>query len=213
MLQIPTLRASVFGGSLFRIGLGAMPFLLPLELQEGFGLSPLHSGAITCASAIGSLFMKGATQRVLHRFGFRRVLMINAFFVAIALASYGMFTPGTPRLVMVLVVGLGGFFPSLQFTCLNSLAYADIAAGDAGRATSLASTVQQLSLGLGVTVSGAILQLTQALHGHSHIEASDFWPAFLAVALFSLGSIPFTARLPRDAGLELARPTTSVARA
>lgn len=213
LLDIPTLRASVLGGSLFRIGLGAIPFLLPLELQEGFGLSPLHSGAITCASAIGSLFMKGAAQRVLRRFGFRRVLMVNAIFVSVALASYGMFTPETPRVLMFVVVAFGGFFPSLQFTCLNAIAYADIAPSDAGRATSLASTVQQLSLGLGVTVSGAMLELTQTLHGHAHIEAGDFWPAFAVVALFSVASIPLTARLPRNAGHELARPTGSVARA
>jgi len=213
LLEIATLRASVFGGSLFRIGLGAIPFLLPLMLQEGFGMSPLRSGAITSASALGSLFMKGATQRLLRLFGFRRVLMINALLVALALASYGLFTPDTPITLLFAVVAMGGFFPSLQFTCLNSLAYADIKPADAGRATSLASTVQQLSLGLGVTVSGVALQMTQALHHHAHIEAGDFWPAFVVVGLFSLASIPLTAQLPRNAGHELARPHTSVARA
>jgi EmrB/QacA subfamily drug resistance transporter len=213
MLRIPTLRASVMGGSLFRIGLGAIPFLLPLELQEGFGLTPLHSGAITCASAFGSLFMKGIAQRVLRRFGFRRVLMGNAICAGVALASYGLFREDTPRLVMFLVVAFGGFFPSLQFTCLNSIAYAEIAPRDAGRATSLASTVQQLSLGFGVTVSGALVQLTQYLHGHQTLAANDFWPAFLGVGLFSIASVPFTSRLPRNAAEELAGRVRPVVRA
>jgi MFS family permease len=178
--------------------------LLPLELQEGFGLSPLHSGAITCASAFGSLFMKGVAQRVLRRFGFRRVLMFNALCVGVALASYGLFRADTPRLVMLLVVGLGGFFPSLQFTCLNSIAYADIAPADAGRATSLASTVQQLSLGLGVTIAGGLVQLTQHLHGHTALAENDFWPAFVAVGVLSVASIPFTSRLSENAGQDMA---------
>jgi EmrB/QacA subfamily drug resistance transporter len=204
LLKIATLRASVLGGSLFRIGLGAIPFLLPLELQEGFGLSPLHSGAITCASAFGSLFMKGVAQRVLRRLGFRRVLMLNAICAGVALASYGLFRADTPRLVMLLVVGLGGFFPSLQFTCLNSIAYADIAPADAGRATSLASTVQQLSLGLGVTIAGGLVQLTQHLHRHATLGQNDFWPAFIVIGLLSISSVFFTSRLPANAGQELA---------
>jgi EmrB/QacA subfamily drug resistance transporter len=210
LLRIATLRASVLGGSLFRIGLGAIPFLLPLMLQEGFGLSPLHSGAITCASAFGSLFMKGIAQRVLRRYGFRRVLMGNAICAGIALASYGLFREDTPRLVMFMVVAFGGFFPSLQFTCLNSIAYADIAPSDAGRATSLASTVQQLSLGFGVTVSGALVQLTQKLHGHAVLQQDDFWPAFVAVGVLSMLSVRFTARLPANAGQEMAGTAKSV---
>jgi len=146
LLRIPTLRASVLGGSLFRVGLGAVPFLLPLYLQEGLGLNPFEAGTVTCASAFGAMFMKALASTVLRRYGFRTVLMFNAVFAGMAIASYGLFTTGTPYLVMMAAVLLGGFFPSLQFTCLNSIAYADIDSRDAGRATSLASVVQQLSL-------------------------------------------------------------------
>lgn len=141
LLRIPTLRASVLGGSLFRVGLGAVPFLLPLALQEGLGLNPFEAGTITCASAFGAMFMKALASSVLRRYGFRTVLMFNAVLAGIAIASYGLFTSHTPYLVMLAVVLLGGFFPSLQFTCLNSIAYADISNRDAGRATSLASVV------------------------------------------------------------------------
>jgi uncharacterized membrane protein len=93
----------------------------------------------------------------------------------------------------------------LQFTSLNTLAYADIPSSDVGRATSVASVIQQISLGLGVTIAGIVLQISHNVQGHSSIVFSDFWPAFLVVGLFSVMSIPVTARLPRDAGDEIAR--------
>nr|WP_255458755.1 MULTISPECIES: MFS transporter [unclassified Herbaspirillum] len=205
LLKIPTLRASVLGGSLFRVGLGAVPFLLPLYLQEGLGLNPFEAGTVTCASAFGAMFMKALASTVLRRYGFRKVLMFNAVLAGMAIASYGLFTSGTPYLMMMAVVLLGGFFPSLQFTCLNSIAYADISSRDAGRATSLASVVQQLSLGMGVTIAGLVLQISNHLQGHPHIVEADFWPAFLVIGLFSVASVPVTSRLPRNAGAELAR--------
>ncbi len=205
LLKIPTLRASVLGGSLFRVGLGAVPFLLPLALQEGLGLNPFEAGTITCASAFGAMFMKALASHALRRYGFRNVLMGNAVLAGMAIASYGLFTSNTPYLVMLAVVLLGGFFPSLQFTCLNSIAYADISSRDAGRATSLASVVQQLSLGMGVTIAGLVLQISNYVQGHTSIVESDFWPAFLVVGLFSVASVPVTSRLPRNAGLELSR--------
>ncbi|RKP45192.1 MFS transporter [Trinickia fusca] len=205
LLRVPTFRASVLGGSMFRIGLGAVPFLLPLALQEGLGMSAFHSGAITCASAFGSMFMRSMTTNVLQRFGFRTVLIYNAAFSAIAIAAYGTFFPGTPVWLIWIVVLFGGFFPALQFTSLNSMIYAEIANADAGRATSLGSVVQQMSLGLGVTVGGIVLQIARALHGHAHATWADFWPAFVVVGLFSLGSIPITRELAPDAGDEIAR--------
>ncbi|MFL9876017.1 MFS transporter [Paraburkholderia megapolitana] len=205
LLRIPSFNASVLGGSLFRIGLGAVPFLLPLALQEGLGMSAFKSGSITCASAFGSMFMKTVASRVLRRYGFRTVLMYNAVFAGAAIAVYGLFFPGTPHWVIWIVVLLGGFFPSLQFTSLNTLAYADIPGADVGRATSVASVVQQISLGLGVTIAGLVLQLSRDLQGHTTVAWSDFWPAFLVVSLFSLASIPVTAKLPLGAGDEIAR--------
>jgi EmrB/QacA subfamily drug resistance transporter len=204
-LRIPTFNASVAGGSLFRIGLGAVPFLLPLALQEGLGMTAFASGAITCASAFGSIFMKAIVSRVLGRFGFRRTLMVNAAIAGAAIAIYGAFSPGTPVWLIWFIVLAGGIFPSLQFTGLNSLAYADIPTRDIGRATSLSSVIQQVSLGLGVTIAGLVLQISHRVQGHSSIVWSDFWPAFLVVGLFSVASIPVTMRLPANAGEEIAR--------
>ncbi|CAG4893789.1 putative transport protein HsrA [Paraburkholderia gardini] len=205
LLRIPSFHASVVGGSLFRIGLGAVPFLLPLALQEGLGMTAFAAGAITCASAFGSIFMKPFASGVLARFGFRQVLMINAAISGLVIAVYGVFVPGTPHWLIWCVVLVGGVFPSLQFTSLNSLAYADIASRDIGRATSVASVIQQISLGLGVTLAGLVLQISHDLQGHATIVWTDFWPAFLFVGLFSVASIPVTARLPHGSGDEIAR--------
>jgi MFS family permease len=207
LLEIPTLRASVFGGSLFRIGLGAVPFLLPLALQEGLGRSAFSAGIVTCASAAGAITMKAMAGPVLQRFGYRRVLMVNAVLSGLVLMSYGLFSASTPLAVMLAVVLLGGLFPSLQFTSLNTIVYADISDADVSNATSLASVVQQLSLGLGVTISGVALQASNWLQGHPRLESSDFWPAFIVIGLFSMSSVLATRSLPRHAGRALTAST------
>jgi len=207
LLEIPTLRASVFGGSLFRIGLGAVPFLLPLALQEGLGRTAFSAGIVTCASAAGAITMKAMAGPVLQRFGYRRVLMVNAVLSGLVLMSYGLFSASTPLAVMLAVVLLGGLFPSLQFTSLNTIVYADISDADVSNATSLASVVQQLSLGLGVTISGVALQASNWLQGHPRLESSDFWPAFIVIGLFSMSSVLATRSLPRHAGRALTAST------
>jgi EmrB/QacA subfamily drug resistance transporter len=205
LLRVPTLRVSVIGGSLFRIGVGALPFLLPLLMQLGFGLTAFHSGLLTCASAVGVVFIKTMMVRLLKRFGFRRVLVYNTFLGAASLAVIGLFTASTPYAVMMLVLLFGGCFRSIQFTSVNALAYADIPAKDLSQATSIASVAQQLSIGLGVTIGGLALQTSMDWHGHAKLVAGDFWPAFLAVAILSASSVLFNLSLAPDAGAELAR--------
>ncbi|WP_238277367.1 MDR family MFS transporter, partial [Methylobacterium jeotgali] len=192
LLRYPTFRAAVTGGSLFRIGTGAIPFLLPLMLQVGFGLDPLHSGLITFAAAAGALFVKTVGPAILRRYGFRRVMVTNALLAAAFLGVNGLYTAATPHALIVGVLFLGGCLRSLQFTCVNAIAYADLEPRDMSAGTSLASVAQQLSLSLGVTIGAMALEATAALHGCSGIEAADFGPAFLAVALISgLSILPF----------------------
>lgn len=203
LLRIPSFRASVIGGSLFRIALGAIPFLLPLFLQVGLHMRPFESGMITCASALGAFFMKTLATRMLGRYGFRRILLTNALLSGIALMSYTLFQVHTPYALMFALVFLGGLFPSLQFTCLNALSYADIPPRDTGRATSLASVVQQLSLGFGVVVAGIVVQLTSTIHGHDSALENDFWPAFVVLGVCSIMSMFLMRRLPKKTGTEL----------
>ncbi|GAB4062079.1 MFS transporter [Uliginosibacterium sediminicola] len=196
-------RSGVAGGFLFRIGIGAIPFLLPLMMQLGFGLSPFESGMLTCATAVGALFMKTAAASILNRWGFRRVLIGNTFLVAASLAVIASFTVHTPHVLMIVALFLGGCLRSLQFTSLNSLSYADIEPAKMSQATSLASVVQQLAAGMGVTVGAAALQSSRALLGHADFLPLDFSLAFLCVAAISLCSLYFLLRLPANAGAAL----------
>jgi len=205
LLRFPTFRAGIVGGSLFRLGVGAMPFLLPLLLQLGFGMSPLQSGLLTFVAAIGAMGMKVAAGRILNWFGFHKVLVVNAVISALFIAAPALFTAGTPIILMLLVLFVGGFFRSLQFTCINAISYAEIDQAEMSQATSFTSAFQQLALSLGVTVSAAFLQLSLALRSATNLVTGDFMPAFLVVALVALVSAISFARLPRDAGEEMAR--------
>ncbi len=202
LFRLPTYRASVLGGTLFRIGIGAVPFLMPVMLQIGFGLTAFESGALTFAGAAGALTMKALAGPILRRFGFRLVLGLNALVSGVILAGYGAFRPDTPHLVILGALLLGGFFRSLQFTGMNTLSYAEVPQAMTSRANTLASVMQQLSLSLGVAVGATALHLTVQWSGGVLTPAS-FVPAFLTVGLMACASsLPFW-RLPADAGDEI----------
>ena len=203
LLRIPTFLASVGAGSLFRIGVGAIPFLLPLMMQLGFGLSPVQSGLVTFASAVGAIAMKPAAQYALRSFGFRRTLGWNGAVGAVLLATMGLFRPAWPLPLIYAVLVAGGFLRSLQFTAFNTIAYADIPRARMSAATSLYSTLQQLSLTLGITLGAAALELARASSGQAVPTLGDFSAAFGAVAVFSLLASPLSFRLSEDAGAEL----------
>jgi len=204
LLAIPTYRASIIGGSLFRTGIGAIPFLLPLMLQVGFGLNPFQSGSVTFVAAAGSMLMKTTAEPILRLFGFRRVLIFNALLSAAFLASYGFFTQATPIALMMALLLMGGFFRSLEFTSLNVIAYADVEPAMVSRATSFSSVAQQFSLSLGVALGAAVLEIMRQVHGEARVVAADFQWAFLAVATVSALSVLSFLRLPADAGAVLA---------
>ena len=207
LFSVPTFRASVGGGFLFRVGVGAIPFLLPLLLQLGFKLTPFQSGLITFCAALGAMTMKAAVTAILRQFGFRAVLTVNALVSAAFLAACAAFTATTPIPVIMALLLVGGFFRSLEFTSLGAMTYADIEPGRVGRATSLASVAQQLALSSGVAIGALAVDLTLRIKGHTEITASDFAPAFLFVGAISALAAPIFWRLPRDAGAELAART------
>ena len=203
LLRLSTFRASVLGGFAFRAGIGALPFLLPLMLQAGFGFTPFASGLTTCAAAAGALLMKLTAPQILRRYGFRHVLIVNTVICSFFMAFYGLFRPSTPQAVLIGTLLVGGFFRSLQFTSLNTLAYAEVAAPLMSRATTLASVGQQLSLTFGVGLGALILHFTLALGGRDALGPETFWPAFVGIAAVSLVALVFIVPLPRDAGAEL----------
>jgi EmrB/QacA subfamily drug resistance transporter len=203
LLKLPTFHTGVLAGSLFRIGVGATPFLLPLLLQLGFGMNPLQSGLLTCATAVGAMFMKTLTTIILRRFGFRRVLTANALIASAAVGVYGLFTAATPHLVIFLVLLVSGCLRSLQFTSLQAISFAEVTRETMSQASSVASMAQRLAQSLGVAIGAYALQISGLLQGHAEVVVADFPPAFIAVALLSAVSMFFHAALPADAGAEV----------
>ncbi|MFO1185007.1 MAG: MFS transporter [Bauldia sp.] len=201
LFRLPTFRGAVLGGFLFRMGVGATPFLLPLMMQLGFGLTPFQSGSITFVSAVGAIMMKFAAPPILRKFGFRRVLIVNAGIAALFVSLPAAFRPDMPFQLIVGLLLIGGFFRSMQFTASNALAFAEVPEPSLSQATTLASVFQQVALSLGITVAALALQATVA--SGTLDEAADFGPAFVAIAAVTLASLAFFLRLPRDAGREM----------
>lgn len=203
LLRYRTFLVAVVGGSLFRIGIGAIPFLLPMMLQLTFGKSAAESGLITFASSLGALAMKPAAIGALRWLGFRDTLLMNGIVSAILLGMVGLFQPGWPVALIYLVLLAGGFFRSLQFTAYNALAYADIPRERMSAATGFYATVQQVSMTIGVSAGAASLTVTMALAGAVEPRLADFAIAFVVVAAFSLSSLPVSLLMPRNAATEL----------
>src|SRR6266852_1943722 len=191
LMKIPTYASATIGGFLFRMGLGALPFLLPLMLQVGFGLDPLSSRLLTFASAAGAMTMKVTAVHIIRTLGFRIVLVGDAVISAAFLFSYSLFRPDTPHLVIFLALLAGGFFRSLQMTSINTLSYADVPPAMLSRATSLTSMAQQLSQSIGVGTGALLLYIFIALRGEAQPTPLDFSLAFAAVGFIGMASVPF----------------------
>jgi EmrB/QacA subfamily drug resistance transporter len=163
-LRVPTYAVTLRGGSLFRVSVTVVPFLLPLMLQLGFGLDPFTSGLLVLVLFAGSLGMKTVTTRTLRRYGFRRVLLVNGALTTLTVLGCAALTPATPYAVMVVVLFAGGLTRSLQFSALNSLAFADVPPDQMSDANTLANVAQQVTLGLGIAAAAAALRLAELLH-------------------------------------------------
>ncbi len=203
LLKTPTFFAGVVGGFLFRIGIGAIPFLLPLLLQIGFGLTPFESGSLTFAAAAGAMAMKFSASTILRRWGFRRVLIVNGVISALFLASCGLFTAQTPHWLLLAALLTGGFFRSLEFTAITALGYADINQARMSRATSFASVAQQMSGAVGVAVAAASVEAIRFALGDGQLVSRDMTLSFGVVALITLSSVAIFARLKPGAGAEV----------
>jgi MFS family permease len=199
LFRIQVFRAAISGGSIFRIGNGAVPFLLPLMFQLGFGMTPFQSGMLTFASALGAIAMKFLASAMLKTGGFRTVLIAAVLLAACFVAANGLFTPQTSAAIIIPVLIGAGFLRSLFFTAANALVFADVEDRDASQATAIAAASQQISVALGVAIGGGILEATALLTGES-VGLSAFSTAFFIVAAITvLSVIPFLG-LSADAG-------------
>ena len=202
-MRVPTFRLSVIGGSLTRITQGAQPFLLPLMLQLGFGMSAAASGSITIAGAIGSLGMKWLAPRALKQFGFRDALVVNGLIASAGYAVCGLFRPSWPVAAIFAVLAVCGFFMSFQFTAYNTIAYDEIPPQRMSAATSFYATFQQLMLSLGICVGALSLHIGMLATARTVPLLSDFTLAFLVVTAVSTSATIWNARFSPTAGDEL----------
>ncbi|OYV52664.1 MAG: hypothetical protein B7Z77_01625 [Acidocella sp. 20-58-15] len=202
LFRLTSFRISVTGGSIFRLGFGAIPFLLPLLMQVGFGYSPLKSGTITFISSAGSFGMRSISRRVIKKFGFRNILIWNALITAGFMFMYGSFDQSTSRLFMMAVIFGGGVFRSLQMTSVNTIAFAEVNNVQMRDATSMTQMAQRISQVAGVALAALILGL--AGNGSAQLTVHAFSVAFCVLGGISALSLLLFWQLPLDAGAELA---------
>jgi len=153
LFRIRTLRAAVSGSFITRLGIGGMPFLLPLLYQVGLGYSPIQSGLLILPQSIAAISLKVTMPVILTRFGYRRVLLTNTVLLGLLICLFATIGRTTPVLVICLQAAAFGFLSSLQFTSMNTLVYADVKESDASMASTIASTMQQMSMSFGVAAA------------------------------------------------------------
>jgi len=213
LFRVRTFRVSVAGGFVTRLGVGGMPFLLPLFYQVGLGMPAWQSGLLMMPTAAAAMAMKFVAPRMLARFGYRRVLTMNTVMIGIVVCLFATVGPATPVALIVLLALTMGFFNSLQYTSMNSMAYADIDAADSSMASTIASSLQQMSMSFGLACGsliagwylGGLPQTDQAA------VTTALHHAFLTVGgLTVLSSLSFWSLRPRD-GESVSRGVVRVA--
>jgi EmrB/QacA subfamily drug resistance transporter len=211
--KIRTFAVSLFGGSISRLAIGSVPFLLPLMFQLAFGMSAAASGLLLFWLFAGNLAMKTVTTPAVRRFGFRNVLLWNGVITVISVVACAALAPQTPFTIIAIVLFLGGASRSMQFTAFSSISFADVPQERMSGANTLSSTLMQLSSGLGVALGALTLRASAAIHKDFAASPSlnDFHLAFIFVAAVAALGIIDVLRLPADAGREVSRPTVMAA--
>ena len=201
LFEVRTFRVSVLGGFVTRLGIGGLPFLLPLLYQLALGLPAWESGLLMMPAAAAAMTMKLIAPRILGRFGYRQVLVVNTVMIGVTICGYSLVGPTTPLPAIVLLSLSQGFFNSLQFTSMNSMAYADIGPADSSMASTIASSLQQMSMSFGLACGsmvtawwlGGLPQTDRAAVG------AALHHAFLTLGVLSmLSSASFWTLRPQD---------------
>jgi EmrB/QacA subfamily drug resistance transporter len=187
LFGIRTFRAAVSGSFFTRLGIGGVPFLLPLLYQVGLGFTPIESGLLVMPQAIAAMSMKMIMPRLLSRFGYRGVLISNTLILGILLMVFATIGPGTPVWIILLQAFLYGAFTSLQYTSMNTLVYADITEHDTSGASSIASTAQQMSISFGVAFAGLATALfVPSTHSNPNEMIHGIHKALIALGLLTI---------------------------
>lgn len=207
-LALPTFAVTIYGGSLFRMAIGAVPFLLPLMFQLGFGLDAFHSGLLIIAVFAGNLTMKLATTAILRRFGFKPVLVVNGLANVSSLLACALLSPATPVWLIAVVLFVGGLTRSMQFTALNTIAFSDMPQARMATANTLFSTAFQVAMGLGIALGAVGVRLGHWLAGPlglGQVPAIEYRLAFVLIGLVSLMGLIDALKLDPAAGEHVAR--------
>jgi EmrB/QacA subfamily drug resistance transporter len=207
LLRVRTFRISVLGGFLTRLGIGGLPFLLPLLYQLGLGLPAWQSGLLMMPSAAAAMGMKLIAPKVLARFGYRQVLVVNTLCIGVTIALFGMVGRETPLAVIVGISLMQGFFNSLQFSSMNTLAYADIEAGDSSMASTISSSFQQLSMSFGLAAGSLVAGwfLGRVPQADQAAVTGALHHAFMTLAVLTVVSAAIFWRLRREDGDSISR--------
>ncbi len=206
-VRIQTFAVTMKGGSLFRTAVSAVPFLLPLLLQLGFGLDPFEAGLYVLALFAGNLGMKPLTSAVLRRFGFRTTLIGNGLLFVATMVACAFLTPATPGWVIAALFVVSGAARSMQFTAINTLAFVDVPQPQMAGANMLFSLVQQITFGLGIAVGAVALRFADSIATPeaASLGLVDFRYAFLIIGALGLLGLYDSLSLPRDAGALVSR--------
>ena len=199
---IRTFRVTAIGGTLFRTAISSAPFLLPLMFQVGFGYTPVEAGALLLWLFAGNLGAKVVTTRILYRFGFRNVLIVNGLLVTAGFAGCALLQADTPRIAAIVLLIFCGATRSMQYSAVNTICYADMPPAQMRDATTLFSVLQQMNAGMGIAVGALFLAFAEHLRGTAAgmAGAGDFHLAFWMMSLLALASVVDSVLLPRNAG-------------
>ena len=202
LFRIRTFFAAVSGSFFTRLGIGGVPFLLPLLYQVGLGLSPVQSGLLIMPQAAAALSTKFFISKLLDRVGYRTILVSNTVVLGAMLMLFATVRPATPIWLIVVQAFCYGALTSTQFTSMNTLVYADVPTDQASGASSIASTMQQLSISFGVAAAGltTVFFVPDRLRSNAAAMTHGLDKAFLALGAFTILSTLVFARLKRDDG-------------
>ncbi len=203
LFSIRTFFVAALGNLWSRPSIFSVSFILPLLFQIGFGLSPLHSGLLTCFSTLGMISSKSINRVILHHFGFRKALCVTSVLTGITIASYSLINEINVPIIIVMIF-INGLVTSLLFSGMNVLYYVDVARAELSHATSISSTLQQLSMGLGITLSTLVLQLFVGWnHPLAYNDPAPFRWAFLVMGVIAILSVLVFLKLKPSDGHEM----------
>ena len=204
-LKIRSYAISIYGGSLFRVAISTVPFLLPLLFQIAFAFSPFESGLLVLSVFVGNLAMKPMTTAVLRRWSFRRVLVVTGLLNAAAIFGCGLLTPQTPLVLIVVLLFLSGLVRSMQFTALGAIGFAEVPSGQMSGANTLQNIAGQLSMGLGVGVGALALRIAGTFNfdPQGTVSLASFHIAFFVNAVIALIGVLDVFTLHDSAGEEV----------